>query len=40
MNTSKEIYELAKNSFQYSLLTNDLKRKYIDELDAYYEQEK
>ena len=32
----EEIYLLAKNSFQYSLLNNSLKQDYINELDNYF----
>ena len=31
-----DLYELAKNSFQYSLLDNETKQKHINELDNYY----
>ncbi|PKP44866.1 MAG: adenosine deaminase [Bacteroidetes bacterium HGW-Bacteroidetes-12] len=37
LNLSKnEIYQLARNSFQYSLLDENKKKKYISELDAYF----
>ena len=34
--TKADLYELAKNSFQYSLLDNDLKKIYLNELDEFY----
>ncbi len=34
--TKNDLYELAKNSFQYSLLDTDMKQHYLDELDTYY----
>lgn len=34
--TKQDLYELAKNSFEYSLLNKDLKQKYIKELDEFY----
>lgn len=41
LNLSKhELYKLAKNSFQYSLLEENEKKKYIAELDTYFQQEK
>jgi adenosine deaminase len=37
LNLSKEdLYVLARNSFQYSLLENSKKEKFINELDSYY----
>ena len=33
--TKEEVVELARNSFQYSLLNDEAKSKYIQELDAY-----
>ncbi|WKK64746.1 adenosine deaminase [Lutimonas zeaxanthinifaciens] len=36
--TKKDLYQLAKNSFEYSLLNRDSKEKYLAELDAYYQQ--
>ena len=38
--TKKDIYELAKNSFEYSLLDENTKSKYIKELDAFYAKNK
>lgn len=39
LNLSKEdIYQLAKNSFQYSLLDDNTKSKYLSELDSFYNQ--
>ena len=35
-----DLYEFAKNSFQYSLLDKDLKKKYMDELDEFYSKNK
>ncbi len=34
--TKKELYELAKNSFQYSLLEDSKKQEYLKELEVYY----
>lgn len=34
--TKEDLYQLAKNSFQYSFLEEELKAKYITELDNYY----
>lgn len=36
--TKKDIYELAKNSFQYSLLENDSKQEYLSLLENYYQK--
>lgn len=36
--TRNDLYELSKNSFQYSLLDSDTKEKYITELETYYTQ--
>jgi adenosine deaminase len=33
--TEQEIYELAKNSFQYSLLDEESKKEYIEEIENY-----
>ncbi len=38
--SKKELYELAKNSFQYSLLENNLKNDYLSELEIYYHKNK
>jgi len=39
LNLSKtELYELAKNSFQYSFLDDESKAKYIKELDTYFKK--
>jgi len=38
--TKKDIYELAKNSFEYSLLDEHTKLKYINELDSFYAKNK
>ena len=38
--TKEEIYQLAKNSFQYSLLSNHKKQLYLNELNAYYKAHK
>ena len=37
--TKEDLYVLAKNSFQYSLLVEDTKNKYLTELDTYYAKE-
>jgi len=34
--SKKDIYELAKNFFTYSLLNENKKKVYLDELEAYY----
>ncbi|MGB5321289.1 adenosine deaminase [Lutimonas sp.] len=34
--SKKDLYELAKNSFEYALIGDDLKEKYLSELEAYY----
>jgi adenosine deaminase len=34
--TKKDLYELAKNSFSYSLLSKNKKMLYLSELDDYY----
>ncbi len=31
-----DLYQLARNSFQYSLLNNNLKQRYLNELEKYY----
>ena len=37
LNLSKfDLYLLAKNSFQYALISDKLKKSYLSELDAYY----
>ncbi len=36
--SKKELYELAKNSFEYALITPELKNKYLTELNTYYTQ--
>jgi adenosine deaminase len=36
--SENDIYELAKNSFEYSLLDDDLKRKYLLELELFYQE--
>jgi len=38
--TKQDLYELAKNSFQYSLLNDTTKQKYLGELDVYYTKNK
>ena len=41
LNLSKEeIYNLAKNSFQYSLLDTTKKQLYLNELEVYYTNNK
>jgi adenosine deaminase len=34
--TKQDLYKLAKNSFQYSLLDGITKQKYLEELEVYY----
>ena len=34
--TKEDLYKLAKNSFQYSLLDDAIKQKYLAELTDYY----
>lgn len=34
--TQHDLYELSKNSFQYSLLDQQTKEKYINQLESYY----
>jgi adenine deaminase len=34
--TKEDLYTLAKNSFQYSLLSEDLKTQYLNSLEIYY----
>lgn len=34
--SKKDIYELARNSFSYSLLDENDKRRYLEEVDNYY----
>jgi len=38
--SKKDIYELAKNSFTYSLLDKNKKNAYLTKLDAYYTKHK
>ncbi len=38
--SKKDLYELAKNSFQYSFLDADTKQKYLNELETYYANNK
>ena len=39
LNLSKQdLYELAKNSFQYALLDDKTKQKYLNELETYYKK--
>lgn len=35
--TKQQLYELANNSFQYSLLENSMKKVYLEELKTYWE---
>ncbi|MFK5957771.1 MAG: adenosine deaminase [Lutibacter sp.] len=37
--TKKEVYELAKNSFQYSFLDKKSKELHIEELDNYFDKQ-
>ena len=36
--TKADLYEFAKNSFQYSLLDKEQKARRIQELDVFYSQ--
>jgi len=36
--TKQDLYQLAKNSFQYALLDDKTKQGYLDELETYYKQ--
>ncbi|WP_231374016.1 adenosine deaminase [Aureivirga marina] len=38
--TKEDLYKLAKNSFKYSLLDEETKQKYIDELESFYKENK
>ena len=38
--TKEDLYELAKNSFQYALIDEKTKQKYLKELNIFYEQNK
>ncbi len=38
--TKEDLFELAKNSFSYSLLDDETKKKYISELEDYFEAKK
>ncbi len=38
--TKEDLYELAKNSFQYALLSPDRKTTFLTELEAYYTKNK
>ena len=38
--SKQDIYELARNSFEYALLEEDTKRKYLRELEDFYEKNK
>lgn len=33
----EDLYQLARNSFSYALISDELKAKYLKELDAYYQ---
>ena len=35
--TKEDLYQLAKNSFEYSLLDDDMKEKNLKELDLFYQ---
>ena len=37
--TKNDLYQLAKNSFKYSLLDSITKQKYLLELEEYYSPE-
>jgi adenosine deaminase len=34
--TKADLYQIARNSFEYSLLDSETKNQYISELDQYY----
>jgi len=34
--TKQQIYQLAKNSFEYSFINDTLKKQYLNELEVYY----
>jgi len=36
--SKEDLYELAKNSFQYSLLNENIKQEYLQELRTFYEE--
>lgn len=36
--SKKDLYELAKNSFQYALLDKQTKQKYLNELETYFKK--
>ena len=38
--SKQDIYELARNSFEYALLEEDTKRKYLTELEGFYKKNK
>jgi len=38
--SKQDLFELAKNSFQYSLLDQKIKQQYLEELDMYYQENK
>ena len=38
--TKEDLYQLARNSFAYSLLDEELKRKYLDELEDFFKEVK
>lgn len=38
--TKSDLYQLAKNSFQYSLLNENTKKVYLNELEIYYNNNK
>ena len=38
--SKKDIYELAKNSFEYALIDKEIKQNYLNELEAFYAQNK
>lgn len=36
--TKEDLYQLARNSFAYSLLDEELKRKYLDDLEDFFKE--
>ena len=36
--SKKDLYQLAKNSFEYSLLSRESKEKHLIELNHYYQK--
>ncbi len=38
--SKQDIYELARNSFEYALIEDDTKNKYLNELEGFYKKNK